>query len=45
MKPTKRLNYEQVGLGSGETQEAEYFGADCSLLHCPSGDDPGKTKK
>ena len=29
-----------VGLGSGETQEGEYFGADCRLRHCPSGDDP-----
>lgn len=25
---------------SGETQEAEFFGPDCSLRHCPSGDDP-----
>eukprot|EP00904_Undaria_pinnatifida_P008271 jgi/Undpi1/4574/HiC_scaffold_18.g07928.m1 len=23
----------------------EYFGADCSLLHCPSGDDPGKNRR
>ena len=29
-----------VGLGSGETQLAEWFGADCSLKRCPSGDDP-----
>eukprot|EP00753_Platysulcus_tardus_P008088 PLAT15607.1.p1 GENE.PLAT15607.1~~PLAT15607.1.p1 ORF type:complete len:260 (+),score=93.18 PLAT15607.1:34-813(+) len=29
-----------VGLDSGETQEPEYFGPDCSLRHCPSGDDP-----
>lgn len=29
-----------VGLASGETQEAEYFGPDCSRRHCPSGDDP-----
>ncbi|GMH97852.1 hypothetical protein TrVE_jg3183 [Triparma verrucosa] len=29
-----------VGLGSGETQEAEYFGDACQLRHCPSGDDP-----
>lgn len=29
-----------VGLGAGETQSAEFFGADCSLRHCPSGDDP-----
>ncbi|CAM9738275.1 unnamed protein product, partial [Choristocarpus tenellus] len=30
----------EVGLGVNQTQEAEYFGPDCSLLHCPSGDDP-----
>lgn len=30
----------EVGLGSGETQEPEWFGPDCSLRHCPSGDDP-----
>ena len=29
-----------VGLGDGETQVAEYFGPDCSLRRCPSGDDP-----
>eukprot|EP00924_Labyrinthula_sp_SR-Ha-C_P009323 snap_masked-scaffold_2-processed-gene-20.12-mRNA-1 protein AED:0.01 eAED:0.01 QI:0/-1/0/1/-1/1/1/0/282 len=29
-----------VGLASGETQASEYFGADCSLKRCPSGDDP-----
>ena len=29
-----------VGLKSGETQEAEWFGPDCSLRHCPSNDDP-----
>ena len=29
-----------VGLRANETQQAEYFGADCSLRHCPSGDDP-----
>lgn len=29
-----------VGLGNGETQEAEFFGPDCSKRHCPSGDDP-----
>ncbi|CAM9879004.1 unnamed protein product [Phaeothamnion confervicola] len=29
-----------VGLGSGETQAPEWFGPDCSLRHCPSGDDP-----
>lgn len=30
----------QVGLGAGQTQEPEWFGPDCSLRHCPSGDDP-----
>lgn len=29
-----------VGLDSGETQAAEYFGPDCSKIRCPSGDDP-----
>ena len=29
-----------VGLGSNERQEPEWFGPDCSLRHCPSGDDP-----
>lgn len=29
-----------VGYGPGETQAAEYFGHDCSLKRCPSGDDP-----
>ena len=29
-----------VGLNKGETQLAEWFGPDCSLRHCPSGDDP-----
>uniref|UniRef100_A0A7S2S8K4 EGF-like domain-containing protein n=1 Tax=Eucampia antarctica TaxID=49252 RepID=A0A7S2S8K4_9STRA len=29
-----------VGLGAGNRQEPEWFGADCSLRHCPSGDDP-----
>lgn len=29
-----------VGLGSGETQEPEWFGPDCSLRHCPSNDNP-----
>mmetsp|Transcript_19420 Transcript_19420/g.77336 ORF Transcript_19420/g.77336 Transcript_19420/m.77336 type:complete len:106 (-) Transcript_19420:160-477(-) len=29
-----------VGLGAGERQEPEWFGYDCSLRHCPSGDDP-----
>jgi hypothetical protein len=29
-----------VGLEAGETQEPEFFGADCSLRHCPSNYDP-----
>jgi hypothetical protein len=29
-----------VGLASGLTQDPEYFGADCSLKHCPTGNDP-----
>lgn len=29
-----------VGLGAGETQQAEYFGAACQYRRCPSGDDP-----
>ena len=29
-----------VGLNSGETQAAEWFGPDCSRKRCPSGDDP-----
>ena len=29
-----------VGFGPGESQESEWFGPDCSLRHCPSGDDP-----
>ncbi len=29
-----------VGLNSGETQAAEYFGPDCSKIRCPTGDDP-----
>ena len=32
-----------VGLDSGETQLAEWFGPDCSLRRCPSGDDPWTT--
>ena len=32
-----------VGFGAGETQEAEWFGPDCSLRHCPSGVDPSVT--
>jgi len=30
----------EVGLGSGQTQQSEYFGSDCSLKRCPSGNDP-----
>ncbi|CAM9250601.1 unnamed protein product [Laminaria digitata] len=30
----------EVGLDAGQTQEPEWFGPDCSLRHCPSGDDP-----
>ncbi|OQS02340.1 hypothetical protein THRCLA_05277 [Thraustotheca clavata] len=29
-----------VGLGAGQTQVPQWFGADCSLLHCPSNNDP-----
>lgn len=29
-----------VGFDNGETQEVEYFGPDCSLRHCPTGNDP-----
>jgi len=29
-----------VGLGNGQRQEPEWFGPDCSLRHCPSGDNP-----
>ena len=29
-----------VGLADGETQQSEWFGADCSLRHCPTGNDP-----
>jgi hypothetical protein len=29
-----------VGLGSGQTQLGEYFGAACQYRRCPSGDDP-----
>mgnify|MGYP006086078487 FL=1 len=29
-----------VGVGSGETQLAEYWGPDCSLRRCPSADNP-----
>lgn len=30
----------EVGYMDGQTQVSEWFGADCSLRHCPSGDDP-----
>eukprot|EP01041_Mallomonas_annulata_P009196 gene9196-19063_t len=29
-----------VGLGYAQRQQAQWFGPDCSLQHCPSGDDP-----
>ena len=29
-----------VGLGSGQTQEPQFFGPDCSLQRCPTGNDP-----
>lgn len=29
-----------VGLRDGETQDPEWFGPDCSLRHCPTGDNP-----
>lgn len=29
-----------VGYASGEVQTTQWFGADCSKKHCPSGDDP-----
>ena len=29
-----------MGLGSYQVQEAEWFGPDCSMRHCPSGNDP-----
>jgi len=32
-----------VGLGSGQTQLAEFFGPSCELRRCPSGDDPHTT--
>jgi len=30
-----------VGLGSGETQQSQYFGPGCDKIRCPTGDDPG----
>jgi hypothetical protein len=32
-----------VGLGNGETQSPEWFGPNCSLRRCPTGDDPSTT--
>jgi hypothetical protein len=29
-----------VGLASGQTQQPEWFGPNCGLQRCPSGDDP-----
>lgn len=33
----------KVGLGSNQTQQAEYFGPACQYRHCPTGDDPMTT--
>ncbi|KAG6614368.1 Teneurin-1 [Phytophthora cinnamomi] len=33
-------SYWPVGLGAGESQLSQWFGPDCSRMHCPSGDDP-----
>jgi hypothetical protein len=33
-----------VGLASGQYQQTEFFGPDCSLKHCPTGDDPSTTQ-
>merc|ERR1712070_602357 len=33
----------EVGLESNKRQEPEWFGHDCSLRHCPTGDDPRTT--
>jgi len=30
----------EVGYGPAQLQEIEWFGVDCSMKHCPSGDDP-----
>lgn len=30
----------EVGFGGGQRQLSEWFGADCSLRHCPTGDNP-----
>ena len=32
-----------VALASGERQQPQWFGHDCSLVRCPTGDDPGTT--
>lgn len=32
-----------VGLGANKRQEPEWYSNDCSLRHCPSGDDPRTT--
>lgn len=32
-----------VGYGDGEVQAPQWYGADCSLKRCPSGDDPRTT--
>ena len=34
----------KVGLDGNETQTPEWFGADCSLRHCPTGNDPETQK-
>ncbi|KAK1941657.1 Tenascin-X [Phytophthora citrophthora] len=33
-----------VGTARDEVQATEYFGADCSLRHCPTGNDPATTE-
>ncbi len=34
----------EVGLGAGERQEPQWFGADCSFKRCPTGDNPDTTE-
>jgi len=34
----------KVGYGSGEVQATEWYGPDCGLRRCPSGDDPKTTR-
>lgn len=34
-----------VGFASGQTQATSWFGADCSLRRCPTGDDPGTSSR